>query len=61
MKVIHGPQEAEMTTTERARRGNLMAGYLGISFAPSFTPHCFPYRPGMTKDKILITDIKIMV
>jgi hypothetical protein len=36
-------------------------GVLGHSFAPSFTPHCVPYRPGTTKDKILITDIKIMV
>jgi len=61
MKVVHGLEEAEMMTMERARKGNLMAGYMGLSFAPSFTPHCDPYRLGMTEDKILITDIKIMV
>jgi hypothetical protein len=32
-----------------------------IPSPPVFTPHCIPYRLGMTGDKIHITDIKIMV
>jgi hypothetical protein len=60
MKVIRGPEGAETTTMEKERSGNLTAGYLGVSYASSFTPHHVPYRLGMMEDKTLITDIKTM-